>query len=57
VLFRFLIAWLTIRAGLVNLGKVDPTCAARGLSLLTSDDVARYFDLFAPELQPLVGYL
>jgi hypothetical protein len=37
-------AWLTIRAGLVSLGKENPTCDANWLRSLTRDDIIRHFD-------------
>ncbi len=52
-------AWLTIRAGLINMGQQNPTCEATWLSSLTLHDVATLFDLECggEELEPLAKQL
>jgi hypothetical protein len=50
-------AWVTIRAGLVNLGLANKACEATWLAGLTLADVQGFFDLNVNELRPLAVFL
>ena len=50
-------AWLTIRAGLVNMGKICSNSNANWLSSLTLEDIKSMFDLTTIHLELLAQYL
>jgi hypothetical protein len=50
-------AWLSVRAGLVNMGRANPSCPAAWLCSLTQADIQIFFDLIHPELEPLARYI
>jgi hypothetical protein len=50
-------AWLTIRAGLINLGNRNPTCDSQWLQNLTLEHILEMFDLSYPELIPLAQFI
>ena len=50
-------AWVTIRAGLINLGQANPSCEAQWLAALTLEEIKDMFDLKVESLLLLAKYL
>lgn len=50
-------AWLTIRAGLIKIGALNPTGSVSWLERVSLGDVVEYFDLNHPNLLPLAEYI
>lgn len=50
-------AWLTIRAGLIEMGKVSPGLECEWLRSLSLSNIQGFFDLQAEALQPLAQFI